>query len=198
MSLKENITMVKEELNAEEQFFEQAVKTERFIKRYKKPLIGAAVAVAVGIVSTMGYNAYEASKQAKANEAFLTLRTHPDDAQARETLQAEAPLLYDAWRYGKAVRDGDAATLKALQKSAAPVVADLSAYEAAAIEKDRAALDGYAAKDDAVYRDLAVIDEAVLLLQAKKVSEAHRLLQGVAGESPVYPLAVALMHYGVQ
>ena len=36
VSLKENIEMVKNELNSEEQFFEKAVQTERFVKKYKK------------------------------------------------------------------------------------------------------------------------------------------------------------------
>jgi len=35
LSLKQDIEMVKEELNSEEKFFEKAVLTERFVKKYK-------------------------------------------------------------------------------------------------------------------------------------------------------------------
>jgi len=45
LSLKENIGMVKEELTAEEQFFEKAVVTERFVKKYKNVMIGSLVVI---------------------------------------------------------------------------------------------------------------------------------------------------------
>jgi hypothetical protein len=38
LSLKENINMVREELNSEEKFFEKAVITEKFVKKYKNLL----------------------------------------------------------------------------------------------------------------------------------------------------------------
>ncbi len=198
MSLKENISMVKEELSTEEQFFEQAVKTERFVKKYKKPLIGLVVAIGLGVVGTVGYDAYVASKKDAANAAFMTLQIHPDDGKAQQTLKANAPLLFDAWRMSVAIKNGDVKTLQTLASSKAPQVADISTYEAAALQKNEKALDGYAYKQDAIYKDMALIDEAVLLLQAKKSEQAHQRLKMIGSESPVYPLAMALMHYGVK
>ncbi len=190
--------MVREELNAEEQFFEQAVKTERFVKKYKKPLIGLVVAAGLIVAGTAGYDAYTASKRAAANEAFLALQKNPSDAAAADTLQAEAPLLYDAWRLSVAVKNADVKTLQALGNSGAPEVADISRYEAAALEENAPALDGYAAGNTPIYREMALIDEAVLLIRDGKVGEAHRRLQMIDSASPVYPLATALMHYGVK
>ncbi len=198
MSLKENISMVKEELSTEEQFFEQAVKTERFVKKYKKPLIGLVVAIGLAVAGTLSYDAYIASKRDAANAAFMTLQNRPDDTQARQTLKAEAPLLYDAWRMSVAIRNGDTGTLETLSSSQAPEVADISTYEAAGMKKDQKALDDYAYRQEAVYKDLALVDEAVLLLRGGKVEQARQRLKTVASESPVYPLAAALMHYGVQ
>ena len=198
VSLKENISMVKEELSAEEQFFEQAVKTERFVKKYKGPLLGAVVAVVLAVAGTMAYDAYAASKRTAANEAYLTLQKDPANAQAQATLKSDAPLLYEAWQMAAAVKAGDVKALRQLASSASPDIADVSAYEAAAHEKDAAALDAYAYRQNAFYKDLALIDEAVLLLREGKVEAAHQKLRSVESGSPVAPLAEALAHYGVK
>jgi hypothetical protein len=198
VSLKENISMVKEELNAEEQFFEQAVKTERFIKKYKKPLIGVVGAIVLGVVVTMALDAYTASKRDAANAAYMTLQNDPLDAQAQQTLKADAPLLYDAWKMSQAIQNADTAALQALSKSAAPEVADVSAYEAAALAKAPASLGGYASRLDSIYRDMAIVDEAVLLIHAGKSKEARQRLRMIDAESPLAPLAEALSHYGIQ
>jgi hypothetical protein len=198
VSLKENISMVKEELNAEEQFFEQAVKTERFVKKYKTPLIGLVVAVILAAVGTAGYNAYSASKRSEANAAYTTLTKDPGNAQAQKTLKSEAPGLYAAWQMDRALKSGDVKALQQLGSSAAPEVADVSAYEAAVKAQDMKALDAYAYRKNAFYKDLAIIDGAVLLIKAGKVQEAHQRLKLVDANSPVAPLAAALAHYGVK
>jgi hypothetical protein len=198
VSLKENISMVKEELSTEEQFFEQAVKTERFVKKYKKPLLAAVAAVVLAVAGTMAFDAYDASNRAAANEAYLTLQQDPSNAKAQKTLKANAPLLYEAWQMAAAVKAGDVKALQKLSSSVSPEIADVSTYEAAADAKDTAALDAYAYRQNAFYKELALIDEAVLLLRAGKTEEAHRRLNMVDTDSPVAPLAEALAHYGVK
>ncbi len=198
MSLKENISMVKEELSAEEQFFEQAVKTERFVKKYKTPLIGLVVAVILAAAGTAGYNAYSDSKRAEANAAYTALLKDPGDAKALKTLKSEAPGLYAAWQMDQALKSGDVKALRQLEGSKAAEVADVSAYEAAAKSRDMKALGAYANRQDAFYKDLAIIDGAVLLIKAGKVEEAHQRLKLVDANSPVAPLAAALAHYGVK
>jgi len=190
--------MVKQELNTEEQFFEQAVKTERFIKQYKKPLLAAVAAIVIAVIGTMVYDAYAASNRTAANEAYMTLQKDPQNAQAQQTLKANAPRLYEAWQLSKALNDGDTKALASLNGSASAEVADVSSYEAAARAKDTAALDAYAYRQNAFYKDLALIDEAVLLLKAGKTEEAHQRLKMVDTQSSVAPLAEALAHYGVK
>ena len=198
MSLKENISMVKEELSTEEQFFEQAVRTERFVKKYKKPLIALVAAVGLAVVGTMAFDAYTASKRTAANDAYLTLQTDPENAQAKATLRADAPLLYDAWRMATALKAQDVKTLQGLASSPAAEVADISAYEAAAIAKNRKAIEAYAYEQNALYKDMALVDDAVLLLKEGKNKEAHQRLKMISIESPLAPLAAALSHYGVK
>lgn len=198
MSLKENITMVKEELSAEEQFFEQAVKTERFVKKYKKPLIGLLGAVILAVVGTAGYTAYTDSKRSEANAAYTTLTKDPGNVQAQKTLKAEAPGLYAAWQMDQALKSGDVKVLRQLGGSTFHEVSDVSAYEAAARSEDMKALDAYAYRKNAFYKDMAIIDGAVLLMKAGKIDEAHQRLKLVDENSPVAPLAAALAHYGVK
>jgi len=198
VSLKENISMVREELSTEEQFFEQAVKTERFVKKYKKPLIAAVAAIVLAAGGTIAYDAYVGSERAAANSAYLTLQSDPQNQAALQTLKTNAPLLYDAWRMAEAVKAGDAQTLRGLSASASAEVADVSAYEAAAMDKDAKALADYTYRQGAVYKEMALIDEAVLLLQSGKTDEAHRRLKMVDERSPLAPLAKALAHYGVK
>ena len=63
LSLKENIDMVKQELNSEEKFFEKAVITEKFVKKYKNMMIASVVAIVVLVAANIGYEANEASKK---------------------------------------------------------------------------------------------------------------------------------------
>ena len=198
MSLKENISMVKEELSTEEQFFEQAVKTERFVKQYKKPLLAAVVAVVLFVVGTMAYDAYAGSKRSAANAAYLMLQQDPSNLEAQATLKSNAPQLFEAWQMAVAVKAGDVKTLQALSASKTQEIADISAYEAAANEKNAAALDEYAYRQSALYKEMALIDEAVILLREGKIEQAHQKLKSVDSDSPVAPLAEALAHYGVK
>lgn len=190
--------MVKEELSTEEQFFEQAVKTERFVKKYKKLLIGVVALIVVAVIAAMAFDAYKGSKRSAANTAYMTLQNDPLNTAAQETLKADAPLLYDAWRMSRAIKSNDPAALQALTASASPIVADISAYEAAALEKNQAAVDKYAYGQEAIYKEMALVDEAVLLIEAGKTAQAHQRLKMIDGESPLAPLAEALSHYGVQ
>jgi len=198
VGLKENMAMVKEELNSEEQFFEQAVKTERFVKKHKMKLIAAGVAVVAAIVVTAGMNMLETQKKREVNAAYTLLLSSPQDAAAAKTLQSEAPALYDAWRLQRALSEGDVTALESLVGSSSSEVADISRYELAAANKDATALGKYAYGQDAIFKELAIIDEAVLLMKAGKSDEAHLRLKMIGSEGLLYPLASALMHYGVK
>ena len=103
VSLKENIEMVKNELNSEEQFFEKAVQTERFVKKYKKPLIGLITAAILAIGTGSAYDIYTQNKIDQSNAAFNVLMADPDDQAAQEQLKTLNPKLYDVWALSKAL-----------------------------------------------------------------------------------------------
>ena len=190
--------MVKEELNQEEKFFESAVKTERFVKKYKMPLISMIVTVVVVIIGNSIYQANLSQTIAESNSAYMTLLATPDDAQAAKTLEKTNSNLYEAWQFKRALDTRDEAKLEALSASSSEIVSDLATYELAAIKKDKAALNAYALNQNAILKDLAILNEAVLLMQEGKTAEAKERLRLIDEDSSFKKMVILLQHYGVK
>ncbi|MFA5234410.1 MAG: hypothetical protein WC390_08435 [Sulfurimonas sp.] len=195
MSLKDNISMVKEELNSEEKFFEKAVMTEKFIKKYKNIMIGSVVAVVVLVVANIAYNANESSKVAAANAALSTLQKDAGNSAALSELKTLSPNLHDVWVFSQAVASRDLEAMKSLKNSKALIVGDLVAYE---LSNNAASLEDYASKQDAIFRDLALVQAAVMLFNENKIEEAKNKLSKVSKESSLAKVVEALMHYGIK
>jgi len=202
VSLKENIDMVKEELNQEEKLFESAVKTERFVKKYKMPLISVLVAVVVVLIGNSLYQAKLSSEIALSNEAYLELMKDPKNTEAASTLKDNNSELYDGWKLQIALKEQDKTALESLKSSStnivADIVADIAAYELAAINRDKSALNDYALNQDAVLKDLAILNEAVLLMQEGKTDEAQARLKMISEQSSLQKVVSLLQHYGVK
>ena len=198
MSLKENIELVKDELNSEEKFFEKAVMTEKFVKKYKKPLIGAVVAIVLIVVANLGYQASEQNRIESANETLAQLQKNPADEIALARLQSLSPALHDVWLYSQAIAQKNADELEKLKNSKALLVNDISDYEAAEYKEDLASLENYSERQNAIYKDLAMVMSAVILMNEGKVDEAHNKLEMIGVDSPLAQVASVLSHYGVK
>ncbi len=198
LSLKENIEMVKEELNSEEKFFENAVKTERFVKKYKNMLISGVVGVVVIVVALALYNANKEAKVEAANKAFSALQKDATDKQAAAELQQVNPALFDVWQLSNAIAKSDISVLKILSKSKTLVVSDLASYELAALNSDTKLLENYAYQQNAIYKDLALVESAVLLMEKNELEAAHQKLQSITSDSSMYGVSRMLLHYGVK
>ena len=198
MSLKENLDVVKDELNSEEKFFEKAVVTERFVKKYKKPLIGAVVAVVLVVVANLGYEASEQNRIESANETLAILQKNPADTVALTKLESLSPALHDVWLYSQAITNQSVAELEKLKTTKALIINDTSVYETAELKADTKQLDTYSEKQQAIYKDLAVVMSAVLLMDAGKIDDDHQKLAMIGEQSSLAPVVKALMHYGVK
>ncbi len=187
--------MVKEELNSEEKFFEKAVMTEKFIKKYKNIMIGSVIAVVAVVGANIAYNVNENSKIAAANAAFSKLQADASNSGALSELKTLSPDLHDVWIFSQAVAKRDLEALKGLKGSKALIVGDLVEYELA---QDAASLENYASKQDAIFRDLALVQAAVVLFNENKIDEAKNKLSKVSKESSLAKLVEALMHYGIK
>jgi len=198
LSIKEDINMVKQELNSEEKFFEKAVITEKFVKKYKNLMIGSAVAVVLFAVGNIAYEANKQSNIEEANSAMLTLLENSKDTANSAKLKSLSPELYDVWLYSQAIANKDMATLKELKNSKTQLVGDLASYQLAQDSKDVVALSEYSSKQGAIYKDLALVQSAVILMNESKVDEARAKLVQIGEGSSMSKIAQALLHYGIK
>ncbi|MDO9305662.1 MAG: hypothetical protein Q7T77_10040 [Sulfuricurvum sp.] len=198
MNLKENMQALKEELSSEEKFFESAVKTERFVKKYKKPMIASVIVLLLGLGGSVTYQIINDAKVERANSALNTLLMNPMDQNALKELSSQGGSLYELYSLSKALRDNDLKTLQTLKGAKSFEVADIASYESAVLSKDEKALDAYSKKQGSMYQELAVIELAVLSIQKGDSKAAHTSLALIKEDSAVYPLAQMLSHYGVK
>lgn len=189
---------LKEELSSEEKFFESAVKTERFVKKYKKPMIASVIVVLLGLGGSVTYQIINDAKVERANTALNTLLMNPMDQNALKELSSQDGSLYELYSLSKALRDNDLKTLQTLKGAKSFEVADIASYESAVLSKDDKALDAYSKKQGSIYQELAVIELAVLSIQKGDSKAAHTSLALIKEDSAVYPLAQMLSHYGVK
>ena len=187
--------MVREELTSEEKFFEKSVITEKFVKKYKKILIGGFLVILGLIITNIIYETNKESNIVAANEALSALYLNDKDEQALLSLKASSPKLYDAYAYSRAILDKDMQTLETLKSSKSTLVRDLSAYETS---KDTQSLDEYALKQTAIYKDLALIRAAILLINDAKIQKGHEKLGLISENSSLSKIAQSLLHYGVK
>ncbi len=198
MSLKNNLDMVKEELNSEEKFFEKAVITEKFVKKYKNLMIASVIGVVILISGNIAYDINKQNTKDAANEALLELMKDSTSATALTRLESLSPTLRDVWVYSQAVVSKDTAALESLKSSNDVIISDLASYESAVDSKDKATLDSYALKQNSIYKDLAHIQSAVLLIESGNTTEAQEKLSLISIDSSLAQVAASLMHYGVK
>ena len=198
MSLKDNIGMVREELTSEEKFFEKAVVTEKFVKKYKNVMIGSVVAITLFVAGNIVYNINKQNTLEAANSALLKLESNPSDTATLATLNSLSPALHDVWVYSQALTHKNIKDLDKLESSKALLIADLSTYETAQNSQDTNQLESYSEKQNAIYRDLAQVQMAIILMKSGKVDEAHSKLSMISVNSPLAQISHALMHYGVK
>ncbi|MGE4471419.1 hypothetical protein [uncultured Sulfuricurvum sp.] len=198
MSLKENMDALKEELNSEEKFFESAIRTERFIKRYQKPLIAVVAASLLAVGGAIAYQAYKNGKIESSNAAFNVLLTNPSDTKAEQTLKNDNPELYDLWRLSRGIAQNDVTILDSLKNSEAFGVADIAGYETAAIKGDAKMLEEYTKKQGALYKDIALLELAVKAIEEGNVATARQKIALIPEDSPIFQAGQALSHYGVK
>jgi len=198
LSLKTDIEMVKDELTSEEKFFEKAVVTEKFVKKYKKLMIGSVIAVVLVVAGDIAYTINKNNTISSANEALLELQKNANNPATLARLASLSPALSQLWLYSQAIADKDMKALEKLQSSKAALLGDLSSYELAQNSQDLTKLNSYASKSDAIYADLARLQSAIILMNEKKIDKAHDKLSMINVNSPLAQVAQALMHYGVK
>jgi hypothetical protein len=161
-------------------------------------MIGSVVALVLVVGGSIAYDMNKQSKIDAANTALSLLQKDPKDSTSLAQLKALSPNLHDVWLYSQAIVDKNVELLAQLQSSKALIVSDLITYELAQNKKDISALNSYAMKQSSIYKDLAQVQSAVMLINSGEIKQAHDKLSTITESSSLYRVAKALLHYGVK
>lgn len=198
MSIKENIQTLKDEFSAEEKFIESAIRTERFVKKYQKPLVASVISLLLVVGGAIAYQAYDQAKIENSNVALNALLLNPENKEALKSLEKENSSLYELYTLSKAIKGGDIKVLQSLVGAKSPEIADIAAYESAILTNDNKALESYSKKQDSIYQDMALIEMAVILIQKGDTASANSQLALIKEDSAMYSTAQTLSHFGVK
>jgi len=198
LSLKEQIDMVKEELNQEEKMFEGAVKAERFFTKYRVQIISFAIAAVLVVGANIGYSSYENSKLLSANVALNKLLSgDASDKKMLDELKSNSEKLYELYIFSQALKNSDAKALKSLTTSKEAIISDVASYQEAVIEGTAGAFNNYSYKPSAVMKDLAVLNEAMLLMKSGDLKQGRTRLDMISVDSSAANFSTLLRHYGL-
>jgi hypothetical protein len=186
VSIKDDVKYVKTELSGDEKVLESAFKLETLYKKYKFFVWGIVGAVLLFFVAQTALSSIKQAKLEDANNAFLTLQTKADDTQALATLKESNPALFELYSFSKAAKGQDVKALSSLANSKNTVISDASKYTVAAIEKKPV--------DSKLYKELALLEEAYLAIQAGDAKSAKAKLELIDERSPLSMVAQLLKH----
>jgi len=181
-----DIADVKKELSSDEKLLESAFKLETLYKKYKFIIWGIAAALLLFFAGTKIMEAMNQAKLEEANRAFLTLQSKADDASSLAVLKEKNPVLYELFAYAQAAKNKDVKILSSLASSPNAVIADVSKYTAAAIEKKPV--------DSKLYKEMALLEEAYLAIKAGNAKSAEAKLELIDERSPLSMVAQLLKH----
>jgi len=186
VSIKDDVKYVKTELSGDEKVLESAFHLESLYKKHKYTLWGVIAALVLYFGGQAAMTAMHEAKLVKANEAFLTLQSKSDDATAMKILKENNPALFELYSYAQAVKNQDIKTLDSLSKSTNSVVADSSKYTAGVLNKKPV--------DSKLYKEMALLEEAYLAIEAGNTNVAKDKLELIDERSPLGVIASFLKH----
>jgi len=136
LALKDDLEGVKQTLNAEEQFLENVIKGEFFIKKHKKTIISVIVVAVLVLASYYTTKAIKEKTTKNANEAYAALILNPADADAQAKLKKENPALFALYEFRQAMDKKDSAKLQELANSQGidPILKEIINFEATGSE----------------------------------------------------------------
>jgi len=190
LSITETINEAKKELSNDEHMLASAFKAEKLYKKHKFKLFAVVAIAALYFGGTAIMKNIANKKLLAGNEALATLQKDSKDATALEALKSNNPALFELFSYQNAIKDSDTAVLKTLSTSKNEIIADMSAYNLAIIE-------GKPAKSE-LNSDVALVNNAYLLIKDGKVSEAKEELDSISEDSPVYSISNMIKHYSIK
>ncbi|NPA12105.1 MAG: tetratricopeptide repeat protein [Epsilonproteobacteria bacterium] len=187
MDIKEVKEEVKEEIKKDEELLVKVFQLEKFIKKYKKPLIAAGVIVVALFIGSSVYTYYKTSKLIKENDALSRLLQNPNDKEALEIVKQNKEL-YSLYMLKRG--EYDKITSKALE--------EFKAYKLAMQKGDIQSLEAYLNNPNYhILKDAVRLALIRAYLKDNKRDRAKMLADEIDPQSKFKELAKYLIHYGI-
>jgi len=183
LAIKEDLTEIKKEIDAQEQFLESMIKGERFFKKYKTLLIivcAAAIVAAVGFYTSKILND---NRVEEANLAYSKLILNPNDANALSVLKEKEPNMYALFSLGQMLDKNDTKGISELANlQVNPIVKEIILSQAGGANSE-------------ILKEYSALLKGFELLKENKIKEANDEFNKIALDSQLQTLVKNLKHY---
>lgn len=187
MGLKDNLKAVKNELNTEEQFIENFIKGERFIRKYKFYISAVVIILVAWFAGNFIISKINNYKTKETNEIYANLIQDPSNKNLLEQLKNKNTNLYTIFLLKENINDLNNTAfqneLKQIYNNA----------QTNTLLKNIIAL---SLGDKSIFlKNYDKLLEAYKLLEQNKIEEANVLLSQIKENSSLNQIAKNLKHY---
>ncbi|QYH12059.1 hypothetical protein A0056_000630 [Campylobacter jejuni] len=187
MGLKDNLKAVKNELNTEEQFIENFIKGERFIRKYKFYISAVVIILVAWFAGNFIISKINDYKTKEANEIYANLIQDPNNKNLLEKLKNKNTNLYAIFLLKENINDFNNTALQNELKQI------YSNAQTNTLFKNIIAL---SLGDKSIFlKNYDKLLEAYKLLEQNKIEEANVLLSQIKENSSLNQIAKNLKHY---
>ena len=187
MRLKDNLKAVKNELNTEEQFIENFIKGERFIRKYKFYISAVVIILVAWFAGNFIISKINDYKTKEANEIYANLIQNPNNKNLLEKLKNKNTNLYAIFLLKENINDFNNTALQNELKQI------YSNAQTNTLLKNIIAL---SLGDKSIFlKNYDKLLEAYKLLEQNKIEEANVLLSQIKENSSLNQIAKNLKHY---
>ncbi|TKX34544.1 hypothetical protein [Campylobacter taeniopygiae] len=187
MSLKDNLKSIKTDLNAEEKMIENFIKSERFIKKYKKYIFLIAIIAVLWFAISFGISKVEEYNKKESNRIYTQLLKYPNDTNLLNQLKQKNVNLYAVFLINEIQNDNNNTNLKN-QLKAISSDSDINPLLQNIIF-------AFLGEKSIFLKDYDKLLEACKLLEENKIEQANVLLSQINENSGLKQIAKNLKHY---
>ena len=183
MAIKEDLTQIKQEIGAQEQFLESMIKGERFFRKYKKFMIIAIIVAVIAIIGFYSNKIINDNRIEDANLAYSKLILNPNDANALSILKEKEPNLYALF-----------SLQQKLDKNETNGISELANLKVNPIVKD-IILSQNGNANNQILSEYSILLKGFELLKQNKIKEANDEFNKISLDSQLQTLVKNLKHY---
>jgi len=187
MSLKENVSAIKEEISTQEQFFESFFKLEKFYKKYKLLIFGITGLILAYFISSAVLDYKHEQNTISSNNAYNAVLLDQKDSINLAILKDSNKKLLDIAMYQTSNDKTKAIDVEFLK--------DIVVYNKAIQANNIKALNNLIINPNFILKDFALFNKALILSNKKDYISAKETLRMIPKESAVYSLASMLEHF---